>query len=162
MRGKKKLFLLKQASILVIELAAKCAGARHAGTIRKETFALAPKRMLLCIESQIGSAASQSSILFNDPIDSQKVNRCISVFSAGNPNCCSKRYPMAMEVTTWNHPGHLHHFPTRTWNFPLQRDVTVHYNSHDLCSFSAALLSSLLLSHLTRTSGQTQGQQTVF
>lgn len=55
--------------------------ARLSGTIPKETFALAPNRTLLCIKSQIRSAVSQS-FLFNEPIDSPKVNRHISEFSA--------------------------------------------------------------------------------
>lgn len=74
--------------------------ARLSGTIPKETFALAPNRTLLCIKSQIRSAVSQS-FLFNDPIDSQKVNRHISVFPAHSLlgiHIAAERYPMTTET----------------------------------------------------------------
>lgn len=49
--------------------------------IPKETFALAPHRTLWSIRSQIRSAAPPS-FLFNDPIDSHEVSRCIPAFPA--------------------------------------------------------------------------------
>lgn len=79
----------------------------------------------MCIKSQIRSAASQS-FPFNDPIDSRRVNRRISVVS-GNPDCGSKRNPMATEVTmrSQNLPGQLHHFLTPHLDFhPKETVVT--------------------------------------
>lgn len=128
---------------------------------------MAPNRTLLCIKSQIRSAASQS-FLFNDPVDSQKVNRCISVFSACSLLGIQIAAPRGIQQL-WRPQCGVRIsldsciiFPHHTWIFTLQRDVAVHYNSRDLCSLCAALLSSPLLSPSTSISGHTLGHQTVF